>query len=76
MTGTCCPSTVTIVKPYVGQLIKGVTRVRRADGTRKPFPTMDQHGAALFAMCKDGGLPTIRHDTVKWTIERRSSQRC
>jgi len=26
--------------------------------------------AALFsAMCKDGGLPTIRHDTVKWTIE-------
>ena len=31
---------------------------------------MDKYGAALFAAtCNYGGLPTIRHDEVKWAIE-------
>ena len=31
---------------------------------------MDKYGAALFAAtCNYGGLPTIRHDEVKWAIK-------
>lgn len=31
---------------------------------------MDRYGAALWAAtCKDGDLPTVRHDEVKWAIE-------
>ena len=59
-----------IIKHLVGQQIKGVTRRRRTDGTLPQYPVMDRHGAELWAaVCKDGGLPTIRHDEVKWAIE-------
>ena len=61
---------LSVVKHLVGQQINGVTRRRRTDGTLPQFPIMDKYGAALFAAtCKDGGLPTIRHDEVKWAIE-------
>ena len=62
---------LSIVKHLVGQQIKGVTRRRRpVDGTLTPYPIMGRYGAELWAAtCKDGGLPTIRHDEVKWTIE-------